>query len=44
VLGLGKKVDDKMWLEIVKEVDGDGDGEISFAEFKNMMNKMLEFD
>jgi Ca2+-binding EF-hand superfamily protein len=32
-----------MWGEIVKEVDGDGDGEISFKEFKAMMVKMLEF-
>lgn len=41
VLGLGKLVDDKIWNEIIMEVDGNGDGEISFLEFKIMMQKLL---
>ena len=34
VLGLGKNIDDGVWNQIVKEVDENGDGEISFEEFK----------
>ncbi len=30
-----------MWDEIIKEVDIDGNGEISFEEFKIMMHKLL---
>jgi len=41
VLGIGKKFDDKIWNEIISEVDIDGDGEISYAEFKTMMEKLL---
>lgn len=41
VLGVGKNIDEKVWNEIVLEVDGNGDGEISFAEFKIMMQKLL---
>lgn len=41
VLGVGKNIDEKVWNEIVLEVDGNGDGEISFGEFKIMMQKLL---
>jgi calcium-dependent protein kinase len=41
VLGIGKKLDDKIWNEIIGEVDIDGDGEISYEEFKEMMCKLL---
>ena len=41
VLGLGKNIDDGVWNQIVKEVDENGDGEISFEEFKIMMQKLL---
>jgi calcium-dependent protein kinase len=34
VLGVGKNIDEQVWAEIVKEVDPNGDGEISFIEFK----------
>ena len=37
VLGVGKNIDEKVWNDIVKEVDPNGDGEISLAEFKMMM-------
>lgn len=30
-----------MWDDIIKEVDMDGNGEISFEEFKMMMQKIL---
>lgn len=41
VLGVGKNIDEKVWNAIVMEVDGNGDGEISFTEFKTMMQKLL---
>lgn len=41
VLGGQKNIDDKVWNDIICEVDGNGDGEISFAEFKIMMQKLL---
>ncbi len=42
VLGVGKNIDVKIWNEIIKEVDSNGDGEISFSEFKTMMEKVLD--
>lgn len=41
VLGVGKNIDEKIWNDIVMEVDGNGDGEISFLEFKIMMQRLL---
>mmetsp|Transcript_17681 Transcript_17681/g.20432 ORF Transcript_17681/g.20432 Transcript_17681/m.20432 type:complete len:234 (-) Transcript_17681:23-724(-) len=37
----GKKIDDNIWDEIVKEVDDDGNAEISYIEFKEMMEKLI---
>ena len=44
VLGIGKNIDEKLWNEIILEVDANGDGEISFEEFKYMMQKLLNDD
>ena len=42
VLGVGKKLsNDEVWEDIVREVDLDGDGSISYEEFKTMMIKFL---
>lgn len=41
ILGIGKKFDEKIWDDIVREVDINGDGEISYEEFKAMMDKLL---
>lgn len=41
VLGIGKKFDDTIWTDIIGEVDDNGDKEISFDEFKDMMVKMM---
>lgn len=41
-LGVGKRISEAAWNEIVKEVDANGDGEVSFEEFKEMMRKLLE--
>jgi len=41
VLGVGKNISEEIWTEIINEVDLNGDGEISFKEFKGMMEKFL---
>ena len=38
MLGKSGKYDRSYWEELVKEVDGNGDGEIDFTEFCKMMN------
>lgn len=42
VLGVGKNIDEKVWNEIILEVDINGDGEVSFPEFKTMMLKIID--
>ena len=32
---------DDVWREIISDIDLDGDGEISFYEFKKMMNYLI---
>lgn len=40
---MGKKFgSDQVWDDIIREVDTDGNGEISFTEFKVMMEKFLQ--
>lgn len=34
-------LDEKIVEEIIREVDANNDGEISFEEFEKMMNKMV---
>jgi len=41
ILCSGQKIDDKVWDEVIKEVDEDGNGEIDFNEFATMMQKLL---
>lgn len=42
VLGIsGKKFDEKIWNDIVLEIDEDGSGEIDYQEFKIMMEKLI---
>ena len=41
-IGVGKNIDEKLWNEIINEVDVNGDGEISFQEFKIMMEWLLD--
>lgn len=41
IIGVGKKIPTAVWTEVVMEVDANGDGEVSFDEFKTMMRKLL---
>jgi calcium-dependent protein kinase len=40
ILGGAGAIDKKVWQDLVKEVDENGDGQISFQEFKEMMLKV----
>jgi hypothetical protein len=41
-LGVKKKlIDDKVWNDLIKEADENGDGEISYEEFKKMMTTLV---
>ena len=37
ILGLSSKFSDKQWDTIIKTIDKNGDGQIEFDEFKDMM-------
>jgi len=41
VLSFGKTLDESVVQEIIKQVDANGDGEISFEEFAEMMLKNI---
>ena len=41
ILGLGKQFSEDVWTEVIKEVDQNSDGEISFEEFNSMMKKFI---
>ena len=41
MLGKGKQLDEKVWAELIREVDINGDGEVSYKEFKKMMQQLL---
>ena len=42
LLMAGQDIDDAVWDEVIKEVDNDGNGEIDFDEFANMMQLMIQ--
>ena len=44
VLCSGQNLDDDVWDKVINEVDNDGNGEIDFEEFCDMMQKMLHYD
>ena len=41
ILGSGSHMPETVWNELIREVDLDGDGEISFTEFKEMMIRII---
>lgn len=42
LLGKGKKINDKVWDEIIAEADENSDGFIDFSEFKHMMQRFTQ--
>ncbi|CDW74871.1 protein kinase domain containing protein [Stylonychia lemnae] len=40
----GKNIDDKVWAKVVEQVDINDDNEISFLEFKDMMEKIFNLN
>jgi calcium-dependent protein kinase len=42
VLGKGANISENVWKQIMLEIDGNGDGEVSYKEFREMMIKILE--
>lgn len=38
---VGKQISEEDWNEMVAEIDEDGNGEVDFDEFKNMMKLLL---
>ena len=37
-----QECDEKVWIEMIKEADIDGDGEISYEEFIKMMHNIRD--
>lgn len=37
-----QKLDEQVWIEMIKEADVDGDGEISYDEFIKMMHNVKD--
>ena len=42
ILSFGQNLDEKVINDIIQQVDGNGDGEISVDEFAEMMKKKVE--
>ena len=42
MLGVGANISEEVWKQIVNEIDENGDGEVSFEEFKMMMVQLLK--
>ena len=40
ILGANAAADDAVWQEVIREVDTNGDGQIDFNEFQDMMTKL----
>jgi Ca2+-binding EF-hand superfamily protein len=38
---IGDLISDKVWEDMIKEVDENGNGEIDFEEFQNLMSIFL---
>ena len=41
ILGLSTKYSDKVWNEIISQIEHNKDDEVTYEEFKNMMLKLI---
>ncbi len=41
ILGLSAKYSDKVWNEIISQIEHNKDDEVTYEEFKNMMLKLV---
>ncbi len=41
MIGMEQGLDKELWINVIREVDENGDGEIDFDEFVHMMRKGL---
>ena len=41
ILGLSSKYSDKVWNEIINQIEHNKDDEVTYEEFKNMMLKLV---
>lgn len=41
ILGLNAKYSDKVWNEIISQIEHNKDDEVTYEEFKNMMLKLI---
>jgi len=41
ILGLSSKYSDKVWKEVINEIEHNKDDEVTFEEFKIMMLKLI---
>jgi len=42
ILGIGKQFSEKVWQDLIGEVDQNSDGQISFEEFEKMMKRFMQ--
>ena len=42
ILGLSAKYSDKVWNEIINQIEHENENEITYLEFKSMMQKLME--
>jgi Ca2+-binding EF-hand superfamily protein len=41
ILGLSTKYSDKVWSEIISQIEHNKDDEVTYEEFKNMMHRLI---
>lgn len=41
ILGLGKKINEQIWADVIAEVDKNKDGQVSYEEFESMMSMFI---